>query len=161
MRHAIFSLGLTFALVLAVALAVTGCGSSFAMTAPDGFVELDEDNSNYDARFTSADGVVISVRAIEHDPEGDLAFWVEAITSRIRMNGGYALLDTKDVRAGSGQTGTQLRFGRDQNGTPFKYWVTIFVTESHLHLVETGGRTEQFDAAEARVERAIESLELH
>ncbi|MBW2460428.1 MAG: serine/threonine protein kinase [Deltaproteobacteria bacterium] len=160
MKHAVFSLGLTLSLALSLALSVNGCGSSFAMTAPDGFVELDEDNSNYDARFTSADGVVISVRAIEHDPEGDLAFWVEAIESRVRMNGGYALLDTKEISAASGQTGTQLRFGRDQNGTPFKYWISIFVTEGHLHIVEAGGRTEQFDAAEARVERAIENLEL-
>ncbi len=77
------------------------------------------------------------------------------------MNGGYALLDTKDVRAASGQSGKQLRFGRDQNGTPFKYWITIFVTESHLHIVEAGGRTEHFDAAEGRVERAITSLTIH
>lgn len=148
-------------LALTAGLFVMGCGSSFAMTSPDGFVELDEDNSSYDARFTSADGVVISVRAIEHDPEGDLAFWMEAIETRIRMNGGYALLESKDVRSASGQSGKQLRFGRDQNGTPFKYWVTIFVTDDYIHLVEAGGRSEEFDAAEARVERAIEGLELH
>jgi hypothetical protein len=150
------------AIAIAIAIAATsGCGTNFTMTAPDGFVELEEEYSQYDTRFTSADGVVISVREIEHDPQGDLDFWVEAIQNRIRMNGGYALLDTKDVRAATGQSGKQLRFGRDQNGTPFKYWITIFVTESHIHLVEAGGRTEHFDAAEARVERAITSLEIH
>jgi len=156
MKHAV----ITPTLLVLTAL-WAGCGSSFAMSAPEGFVELDEEYSNYDARFTSADGVVISVRSIEHDPKGDLDFWVEAIQSRIRMNGGYALLETEDVRAASGQSGKQLRFGRDQNGTPFKYWVTIFVTDAHIHIVEAGGRTEQFDAAQGRVENAIASLSIH
>ncbi len=142
-------------------LVTSGCGANFAMTAPDGFVELEEDYSLYDARFTSADGVVISVRELEHEPHGDMDFWVEAIQNRMRMNGGYALLDTKDVHAATGQSGKQLRFGRDQNGTPFKYWITIFVTDDHIHIVEAGGRTEQFDAAEARVERAIAGFEIH
>jgi hypothetical protein len=146
---------------LLMLLPLAGCGSSFAMTAPDGFVELDDEYSVYDARFTTADGVVISVRALDHDPTGDLDFWVAAIEGRMRINGGYALLETEDVRAASGHAGKQLRFGRDQNGTPFKYWLTIFVTDSYIHIVEAGGRTEQFDAAEARVERAIASLEIN
>ncbi len=140
---------------------LTGCGSSFSMATPQRFVELDEEGSLYDARFTTADGVVLSVRELPHEPEGDMDFWVEAIQNRIRMNGGYALVDTRDVRAASGHSGKQLRFGRDQQGTPYRYWVTLFLTERHLFLVEAGGRTEVFDEAEDTIESAIEGLRLH
>lgn len=149
-----------FAILSVVLLFVAGCGHHFEMNAPDDFVVLEEDASSFDMRATSADGVVIAVRELDNDPPGTLKFWVDAIRNRMRMNGGYALIEEKDVTAASGQRGKQLRFGRDQNGVAFRYWLTIFVGDSRIHLVEAGGREEIFTPAEARVERAISGIRL-
>lgn len=136
-----------------------GCAGSFELRPPPNFVEL-KDDPNYDFRATSADGVILSVRELDNEQEGNKDFWLDAIRNRIRLNGGYALTEETEVRAASGQAGTQLRFGRDQNGTPFTYWVTLFVGEDKLHLVEAGGRKELFDAAQSEVEEAIAGLQI-
>jgi hypothetical protein len=137
-----------------------GCGHHFELTVPDDFVVLDDDNSSYAMRATSAHGIVMAVRELDNDPKGNLAFWVDAIRNKVRMNGGYALVEERDVTAGSGQSGKQLRFGRDQNGVAFRYWVTVFVGDSRIHVVEVGGREEIFTEAEPRIERAIAGLQI-
>lgn len=140
---------------------VVGCGGGFQMEAPSNFVALEEEEaSGYDFRATNARGVVIAVRSMDNDPEGSADFWLEAIRNRIRLNGGYALQEEVSVRAKTGQEGTQLRFGRDQNGTPFRYWVTVFVGEETLHVVEAGGRAEHFEAAVDDIVATVEALEI-
>lgn len=139
-------------------LALSGCAAHFELGTPTGFVELDDDRSGYAARFTTADGVVIAVRELDNDPEGSREFWVEAIKNRLRMNGGYAFVEEVEVTAASGQSGTQLRFGRDQNGTPFTYWLTLFVGDDYLHIVEAGGRTELFESMAEQVAQTVASI---
>jgi hypothetical protein len=136
------------------------CGHHFEMEHPNDFVEIDEGYSSYDERAASAHGVVLGAREVENDPEGNLQFWVDAIKNRLRMNGGYALVEELDVTAATGERGKQLRFGRDQNGIPFVYWLTVFVTDDYIHLVEAGGREEQFREAEERVVAAINAFEI-
>jgi hypothetical protein len=146
------------AAALVLAPLVGGCGAHFDLQTPDDFVELEDEHSGYAMRVTTANGIVIAVREIDNDPEGNVAFWVEAIKNRLRMNGGYALVEEREVTAASGQKGTQLRFGRDQNGTPFTYWLTLFAGEDHLHIVEAGGRQELFEPAEERIAQTVASI---
>lgn len=153
------------ALVLhAVALIVLGgCGHHFAIETPGDFVELDaseQQRRGYAMRATSADGVVIAVREIDDAREGSRDFWVEAIRNRLRRAGGYALLEEEDVRAASGQTGHQMRFGRDASGRPYSYWVTVFVHGDRVTVVEAGGRRDVFDEQIDSVRRAIASVRL-
>ena len=141
------------ALALA-ALALVGCGHHFEATTPQGFVEL-EDQEAYDYRATTADGLVIAVREIDHDPKGEVNFWVRAIENRMRQRGGYALVGTKDVKTQSELGGKQLRFGHDESGKPHLYYVTIFVTPDHIFLLEAGGTKELMDKGGPELDQAI------
>lgn len=132
----------SFALLLLVTAATAfGCGTPFEPATPQGFVEL-PDPQQYDYRATTADGLVIAIRALDHEPRGELAFWLKAIENEVRDHKGYALLETRDVKNVQGLSGKQLRFGYDEGKKPHLYYVTLFVTDSELFLIETGGDKE-------------------
>ena len=150
MTRAIFSISLLFW--------VCACGASHPLTVPEDFVVLEDDYADYDLRATNAHGAVMSVREIDNDVEGNLSFWVDAVKNKLRTQGGYALLDEGEVRAATGHTGHQMRFGRDQNGQAYQYWVTLFVTTDTIWLVEAGGRGEVWEQAAPHVERSIATL---
>ncbi len=143
------------------ALALHGCGAAFSMDLPRRFVALDEDEQElrgYAMRGTTADGVVLAVREVENEPEGDLVFYQEAITLEMRDRRGYALLDDAEIRAASGETGRLLRFGHDEEGEAYRYWMAIFVAGDRLFLVEAGGAETVFAPVESDVEAAIRTF---
>ena len=145
--------------IFALALLASGCGHAFTMDRPDNFVVIDEDTA-YAERMTNANRVVIGIQEIDNDEEGSLSFWTDAIRNKVRVLQGYALVSETEVRARSGQRGKQLRFGRDEGSIPHLYWVTIFVTEDHIFVIEAGGRREHFERVQAQVERAIQRFEI-
>lgn len=129
------------ALLLFTAALVPACGHHFEAMTPSGFVEL-EHQERYDYRATSADGLVIAVRELDNDPKGELAFWSRAVENQLRSRGGYALLDTRDVKSKDGIAGKQFRFGHDEGKTPHLYSVTVFVTPKRIEVLEIGGTKE-------------------
>jgi hypothetical protein len=141
---------------------VAGC-RPFAITTPATFIELDEDRrSNFDYRAASADGVVMAVRVVDNGQRGTLAFWVEAVRNKLRDVHGYALLEESDIRSRGGVAGRQLRFGRDQSGRSYHYWVTLFVRHEgrkpRLWVIEAGGEQELFEERRSAVEAALASF---
>ncbi len=140
--------------VSCLALGFSGGCRSFEAVTPAGFVELEEDD-RYDYRATTADGVVVAVRALKHEPKGELSFWVAAIEKELREDNGYALLETRDVTTNQGMSGKQLRFGHDEGKTPHLYFVTLFVTDSKLYLLEAGGKKELMEQQAVRIDTAI------
>jgi len=153
MRKLIFGLSLV--------LSLAACGGSSHLTPPPNFLELHEDQNGYRQRATSAQGIVVASREVDNERHGTLAFWLDAIKQRMRGVRGYALTEEKDVRAASGETGKQLRFGHDEAGGPFVYWLTVFVTHDHIYIVEAGGKKELFDRSQPQVEQAIAAFRLH
>ena len=149
---------IAIALSLCLAAASAGCGASFHHRTPKGFVEL-PDQEAYAYRATSADGVVLAVRALEHEPEGEIDFWTEAITGQLRHRGGYALLDERDVETRGGLAGRQLRFGHDEGDEPHLYYVTVFVTGDTLYLLEAGGTAEQMERRGEQIDWAVANFE--
>lgn len=158
---------LTFPILLLTALVVfTGCEDApFEVETPPEMIELHTDD---DRRFVAmtADGVVVRARAIRQgddddqvadSPRAEHDFWVRAIRERMRTRGGYALLDEVDVQSADGTEGTRLEFGRDHEGTPYVYWMTLFVTDDTVHVIETGGREDRFDDATEAVEAALDT----
>ena len=139
----------------ALAALTAGCGHAFELETPRNFVFLDEDSEMYAERTTSANGIVIAVREIDNDNEGNLDFWTEAIRNHVRVGKGYALLSEAEVRAASGERGKQMRFGHDENRHPYLYWITLFVTDDHVFLIEAGGRRDNFERAQPQIERAL------
>ncbi len=146
-------------LLAMLALTAGGCGAGFTVERPDDFVALDDASSSargYAMRATSADGVVLAVRTIDNDHHGSGEFWVQAIRNRLRRDQGYALTGESDVSAASGEHGHQMRFGHDDaNGRPYVYWVTVFVTDARIYVVEAGGRRDRFEPATTEVEHAL------
>jgi len=144
---------------LAIAfVTLVGCGPGFRVDAPHDFVSLDDSVTHgrgYALRATSADGVVMGVRTLDNDRHGSTDFWVEAIRNRLRRDQGYALVSESDVRAATGEAGHQLRFGHDDGGHPYTYWVTVFVTHDRIYVVEAGGRRDRFEPATGAVETSI------
>lgn len=147
-------------LITIAALASLGaCGASFQHPTPSGFVELeDQDDQGYDYRAVSADGTVLAVRALDHEPKGEMSFWTEAIANHMRRRAGYALLSTKEVTTRSGLKGKQLRFGHDRGKTPHLYYVTVFVTEDKIFVLEAGGTKEQLEARDAAIAASIDGF---
>jgi hypothetical protein len=148
------------AAALLLLVTVAGCAASFEMQVPQDFVVLEDKSDAYDQRATNAHGVVIAVRAVDNDPKGNTTFYVDAIQNRVRALGGYALVERTVVKAATGEEGTQLRFGRDQHGAAHTYWVTVFVTEKRVYVIEAGGRRELFDEALQPVEKAIAAFRI-
>ena len=146
-------------LLVLASLAFVGCGNHFAINAPTNFATLREaDRNGYQMRATTADGVVLGVREIENDTHANQAFWATAIRNRLTRSGGYALLSETEIRTTQGDVGLQLRFGRDENNTPYDYWLTVFVTEGRIFIIEAGGRRARFEAERANVEASIASF---
>jgi hypothetical protein len=145
--------------MLLLALLLGGCGPTFDASLPPGFVEIDNDYDAYDWRATSADGLVLGVRVIDHDPVGTPEFWLKAIQNSMRLRGGYALVETVKVQSGDGVDGTQLRFGHDEaSGNPHLYYLTVFVTPERIYLVEAGGTKQLMTDAAAAVDAAIKAF---
>lgn len=147
-------------LLLALATLAAACGPSFQAATPPGFVELDQDEGDpsYDYRSTTADGLVLAVRELEHEPKGELSFWVRAIENEMRNRGGYALLESKGVQTTQGLSGQQLRFGHDEGNEPHLYYVTVFVTEKYIYLLEAGGKKKLVEAHAQQIDAAVQGF---
>jgi hypothetical protein len=146
-----------FILVISLGLAwLGGCGHAFEVSTPPGFVELKEQqDAGYAYRATSADGLVIAVRQFDNDPKGEISFWEQAIENQLRQRAGYSLLDKRDAKSADGTPGRQLRFGHDEGKTPHLYYVTLFVNDRHIYLIEQGGTKELVEAHAADLDGAV------
>lgn len=145
------------AAALAACFWLAGCSSTFH--APPGFAELDDEDS-YDHRATTADGLVIATRELDNDPKAGLDFWLRAIENELRLRGGYALLEQRDLTAKSGARGKELRFGHDEGQTAHLYRVAVFVDASSIHLIEAGGTREQVEKHAAQIDWAMKNQPL-
>jgi hypothetical protein len=121
-------------------------------------VEPDPSLREHDLLATTADGVVVGVRGIEHRVHGTQAFWSEAISRTLREDRGYALLSSERISAGSGQRGRILRFGRDLGGHTYRYTVAVFVTDARIVVVEATGREAQYTRLEPAIEHSIQTM---
>lgn len=143
-----------------IAFFTSGCGLPFEPAVPPGFVDMGEDRYiDNEWRATTADGVVLGVRAFENEaPKGDLGFWSRAVENRLRSMGGYALLETKKVKARDGSDGTEMRFGHDEEKDPHNYRIAIFVTDDWVYIVEAGGSKAEMERMAPQVDWAIQNF---
>jgi hypothetical protein len=149
-------------LIIAALWAATlwsGCHHHGRFDTPAHFAKLAE-SKRYEQRATSPEGIVIAVRKLELAEPASLSFWSDAIVQRLRGGQGYALLQTRDVKAKTGHAGKLLSFGRDQNGHTFDYWVAVFPHRNELYLLEAGGRRDRFERAQPQVQAALASLQI-
>jgi hypothetical protein len=150
------------ALALVSSVLAAACGRPFDIRTAPGFIELQNQDPDYGYRATTPEGVVVGVKAIDLEGEGsqDLAFWQRALTLQMRDVSGYALTAARDVRSLDGVPGKELRFGHDEDGKPFAYWLSFFVAGKRLILVEAGGPTSQFERYQTSVEWMEKSVKV-
>ncbi len=140
-----------------VSLLALACGRPYDAATPDGFVELSEKEGRYDEahheyRASTADGVVIGVRAFDNEPKVDLTVAVRALENRVRLGEGYALLGKKEVTSRDGVKGMQLSFGHDETGGPHLYEVVVFVNDDWVYILESGGKKDLIEKARASID---------
>jgi hypothetical protein len=140
-----------------LALGLAACGRPFIPATPPGFVDLGDRYAHDEYRATTPDGAVLGIRAFDNDPKGDLGFWSRAIENRMRETGGYALLDKRPVKAGD-LAGTLFRFGHDEGKEANLYYVTVFVDDKHVFVLEAGGPKAQVERFEPQIEWAIRNF---
>lgn len=107
--------------------------------APEGFAVFDARR-----RFAavSPDDVVYRVRSVKNKPEADLAFWEEALRTRLEQ-AGYTLLDRGEVTSADGTRGARLELGAPDGDRDAHWIVAIWVDDGRIVVAEA--------AAEARV----------
>ena len=127
-------------LALAFGLLAAGCSRPFVPATPGSFTELN-DQYGFDYRAVSADGVVLGVKAHKNDPKVDLTFAEKAFEQQMQASG-YAMLEKREVKTVGGLAGRQFRMGHDEANNPHLYYVTIFVTDDYVYMLEAGGTRE-------------------
>jgi hypothetical protein len=146
-----------FASALALSLLGTGC-ASFEIRTPAGFGQLRNQRPRYDYRAVSAYGVALAVRVVPNTERGNLDFWSEVVDRHLQHGGTYRAAGTTDLRTTSGLTGRRLAYAYGDPQAGQTYWVTVFVTDRKVYLVEAGGGTEAFTRARDGVEHALQSF---
>lgn len=98
-----------------------------------------------------------TARTEKNDLRGNTDFWSESIDLKL-TRAGYTKQADKEVTTARGLKGRQLRYAVERRGREHRYWVTVFLKDDRVVLVEAAGDSEHFGAAEATVERSIATL---
>jgi hypothetical protein len=130
-----------------------GCHPAVKMQTPNGFAELGHPGS-YSFRAASAHGVVLAMRSEKNEPRANLDFWKDAVDARVRRQG-YTPEGQASVKSADGCDGRQLRYVRVEDQRTYRYWLTLFVVDDRVVVVEAGGDRENFDPAQTLVEKAV------
>ncbi len=142
---------------LAVALLASGC-ATFEIRTPAGFGQLRNQQPRFDYRAVSAYGVALAVRVVPNTERGNLDFWSEVVDRRLQHGGSYHAAGSTELRTRNGLVGRRLAYTYGDAQTGQTYWVTVFVTDRKVYLVEAGGGIDAFTRARDGVERAMQSF---
>ncbi|MDP2304803.1 MAG: DUF4349 domain-containing protein [Pseudomonadota bacterium] len=110
----------------------------------------------------SPDDVVFRVRTVKNEPEADLAFWKEAMTTRMTAAGYRVVAGASpggNVKAGD-VPGALLELSAPDGAQDAAYLVAVFVDGGRLVIVESAGEVARFAGRRAAVVAAIEAMEI-
>lgn len=111
-------------------------------------------------RFTavSPDDVVFRVRKAKNKPKADLAFWREAMRTRM-TEAGYHVVAEGDISA-SGVPGALLELSAPDGALDASYLVAVFVDGGRLVVAEAAGEVSRFAARRQAVVDALSAMEI-
>ena len=148
--------------ILALSLAgacLVGCQPPAAMTMPAAFVQVPQSEQGpYIVRAISADGVVLALREETNPANGTLAFWAQAIETKLTQDRGYTLLKAEDFQSQSGRRGRLLHLQHTESGVAYEYMLGVYVEGAVVRVAEAAGRQEPFQRQQAAVRDALTSL---
>ncbi len=129
----------------------TSCGVD--VPAPAGFAP-----GKKKRRFVavSPDDVVFRVRTAKNKPVADLAFWKEAMVTRM-TEAGYRVASQGDIQA-NGVPGALLEVSAPDGQQDAAYLIAVFVDGRRLVVAEAAGEVGRFAARRAAVIDAIGAL---
>lgn len=104
----------------------------------------------------SPDDVVFRVRTAKNKPEADLAFWKEAMTTRM-TEAGYRVTRAGEITA-NGVPGALLEVSAPDGEQDAAYLIAVFVDGGRLVLAEAAGEVGRFAARRDAVLAAIEAM---
>lgn len=144
-------------LLLFAALALSAaCTHPAGLNAPPTFARL-EGASPFTYRAASANGVVLGVRTEKNELHANVDFWTDAIDLRLRRQG-YVADAARAVTSATGMPGKQVRYSREEDRRTVRYWVTVYVTDTNVYVVEAAGDKDAFDPQEKSIEGIVTSL---
>ena len=104
----------------------------------------------------SPDDVLFRVRTVKNKPRADLAFWKEAMTTRMK-EAGYRVVAEGAVKAGAAE-GALLELAAPDGAQDAAYLLAVFVDGGKLVVVESSGEVSRFAAHRPAVVAAIEGM---
>ena len=119
---------------------------------PSGFAAYHERKR---IRAASPDGVVYRVRVQKNKPEAGLAFWEEAMKTRM-LEAGYHEVEAKRIQSGD-REGALLELGAADGEKDQSYLIALFVDGSKLIVIEAAGQVERFAPRKEAIAAAIQA----
>jgi hypothetical protein len=163
---------ITHKALLLLALAGTACNNDFDPKTPKGFVAFDTSYANrwwqhedkdpeYDYRATSPDGVNLAVRRFKNDPQGDVAYWSDAIVQRLAAYGTYSLTSSRDITNHQGYAGREITLKHSAQGSEHLYRVAVYDRKGWLYVIESGGDTQKMSNWSVALDEAVTGISIN
>jgi hypothetical protein len=136
------------------ALILAGCG--FHPKAPLEFAEYPRGTVfKGPLRAVSPDGVLFTVRCEKNKPKADLAFWRDAMKTRMSQAGYRVVGDTACSMNGS--AGALLRLAAPVGNQDYLYWIAFTLDPSgdRILVAEAAGESKRFLARQEEIGKAI------
>lgn len=133
---------------------LSACG--FNPRAPDEFAQY---HRGYlfkgPMRAMSPDGVLFTVRAERNKPKADLAFWRDAMKTRMSQSGYRVIADTACSMHGS--EGALLKLAAPVGNQDYLYWIafSLNASGSRILVAEAAGESRRFLARRDDIAKAI------
>jgi hypothetical protein len=124
-----------------VLFSVLSACKSAEMEAPAGFAIYKEQSQ---FRATSPDGVALRIRTVKNEPEGSMEVIASAIEIQFKTTG-YTISEKGSVKSKEGWDGRYYITSVQTMAGDYRYLVAIFLQDKKIHLVEAGGRKEEFE----------------
>lgn len=152
---------LAMLVVAAAMLLPIGC----AFDAPKGYVALDHAPWPYDFQAVSPEDSRFTIRSIDNEGDGSLAFWVKSVQNQLERNRGYRLRTAADTTTASGLRGKELVFDTSSKGVKYLYvvWIIrhrtgLFANHEELYVAEAGGEARELEPELDALRTAVSKL---
>jgi hypothetical protein len=103
-------------------------------------------------RALSPDGVLYAVHTVKNKPKADLAFWRDALKTRMTQ-AGYRVLGDSSI-AGAGET-YLLRLAAPLGQKDYLYFVALSMRGKEIRVAEAAGEAARFRAHEDALLKAL------
>jgi hypothetical protein len=110
-----------------------------------------------DLEAVSPDGVIFTVRCEKNKPRADLAFWREAMKTRMGQAGYRVTADTACTM--QGREGALLKLAAPVGNQDHLYWIAFSLdpSGSRILVAEAAGEAKKFLARQQDIAKAIEA----